>query len=174
MKECIDLGVANKTFNKCQEIFTTQGLKRHSKVCTGPYKEFYCPDCGEQCNSIKNVKKHQSKEHTWETAQSKELSKHWRKGHCWKGTSCKFSHVGHQKETSVTINKTSTRRVPACGNGILCEWLRKGSCSFFHPRVKKKSGGPEALGRQRRAPEGQEPGQPPGPGLSKQKPNQIQ
>ena len=98
MKECIDLGVANKNCNRCHEIVTIQGLKRHSKVCTGPYKEFYCPDCGEQCSSIKNVKKHQSKEHTWETSQSKEVCKHWRKGHCWKGTSCKLSMLGARKK----------------------------------------------------------------------------
>ena len=135
MKECIDLGVANKTCTKCQQIFTNQGLKRHIKSCTGPKKKYYCSECGEQCNSPNDVKKHQSEEHDWETAKSKEVCKHWRKGNCWKGPTCKFSHVGYQNKTSDTTSKTTTRRVPACGNGISCEWLRKGACSFFHPRV---------------------------------------
>ena len=48
---------------------------------------------------------------------------------------CGFSHVGKQNHTeSVTTNKTSAR-VPACSNGPSCEYLARGSCSYFHPRV---------------------------------------
>ena len=70
-----------------------------------------------------------------ELVKSRIVCKHWRKGNCLKGDLCGFSHVGKQNHTeSVTTNKTSTR-VPACSNGPSCEWLSKGSCSYFHPRV---------------------------------------
>ena len=124
------------TCNKCNQIFTRQGLKRHTKICTGKTKVFDCPECGQLCSSPNNVKKHQEEEHEWETVRSKEVCKHWRRGNCWKGTSCLYSHVGKQQENSSEItNNNTTKRVPACGNGASCEWLLKGVCSFFHPRV---------------------------------------
>ena len=98
MQVCIDIGVANKTCDKCNQIFTGQGLKRHIKTCKG--KTFDCPECGELCSSPNNVKKHQEKEHEWETVRSREVCKHWRRGNCWKGTSCLFSHVGQQQGNS--------------------------------------------------------------------------
>ena len=83
-----------------------------------------------------------------EVVKSKEVCFHWRRGHCSKGDSCRFSHVGHQKDN---ITGT-TKRTPACSNGSGCEWLKKGSCSFFHPRVGvqrpwvSKEGGSRAQG----------------------------
>ena len=66
-----------------------------------------------------------------EVVKSKEVCFHWRRGHCSKGDRCRFSHVGLQKKDSTETKK----RTPACSNGSACEWLKKGSCSFFHPRV---------------------------------------
>ena len=66
-----------------------------------------------------------------QVVESKEVCFHWRRGHCFKGDTCRFSHVGHQKQD----NTRNSKRTPACSNGSNCEWLSKGSFSFFHPRV---------------------------------------
>ena len=35
-----------------------------------------------------------------------------------------------------SVNSTTRgHRVPACSNGSDCDWLRRGNCSYFHPRV---------------------------------------
>ena len=66
-----------------------------------------------------------------EVVKSKEVCFHWRRGHCSKGDRCRFSHVGHQnKDTTKTAKRT-----PACSNGSACQWLKTGSCSFFHPSI---------------------------------------
>ena len=49
--------------------------------------------------------------------------------------SCRFSHVGRQNlQRTISANTTNTR-VPLCKNGASCDWLAKGSCSYFHPRI---------------------------------------
>ena len=130
-KKCNNIGRANSKCYKCSEMFTYQGLKRHKLNCHQGTEEHECPVCGEVFQSSNAVKKHEDKEHPMEVVKSKEVCFHWRRGHCSKGDRCRFSHVGHQnKDTTKT-----TKRTPACSNGSACEWLKKGSCSFFHPRV---------------------------------------
>ena len=70
-----------------------------------------------------------------ENVNSRIVCKWWRKGQC-NNTKCTYAHVGHQDKNSysdTTSNKST--RVPACRNGVSCEWLKKGRCSFFHQRV---------------------------------------
>ena len=159
MKVCIDIGVANMKCDKCNQLFTRQGLKRHMKICQG--KTFDCPECGELCSSLSNVKKHQEKEHEWETVRSREVCKHWRRGNCWKGTSCLYSHVGQQQENTLkSTSQSTTKRVPACGNGSSCDWLRKGVCSYFHPRVGVQKPWARKDGRQKTQSQDRQQGQP--------------
>ena len=129
------MGVANSTCSKCNEKFTAPGLRRHQKTCHGAREDFDCPECGMMFDSANGVKRHTEQEHTMEQAKSRVVCRHWRKGNCFKGDSCGFSHVGKQTPSEPSnTNKTSTR-VPACSNGRSCEWLARGSCSYFHPRV---------------------------------------
>ena len=60
---------------------------------------------------------------------------HWRKGHCLNGDSCGFSHAGHQQSNESRNTRKETTKVPECSNGPSCEWLAKGNCSYFHPRI---------------------------------------
>ena len=129
---CDGLRPANSRCNKCNKIFTTQGLTRHLPTCHDN-KKLECSPCGEIFKSLDEVKKHKKEEHDMELVKSRVVCKHWRKGHCSKGASCLYSHVGHQNQPATTSK--STTRVPACSNGAECEWLARGSCSYFHPRV---------------------------------------
>ena len=136
-RECKDMGVANSTCLKCNKKFTAPGLRRHQKTCHGANvdEDFDCPECGMMFDSVDGVQRHTDQEHKMEQAKSRVVCRHWRKGHCFKGDSCGFSHVGKQNHSeSISTNKRSTR-VPACSNGSSCEWLSRGSCSYFHPRV---------------------------------------
>ena len=132
-KECTNIGTANSKCNKCNNMFTYNGLKRHKQNCHGDNEAHECTECGETFQSKKAVKNHEDNEHPMEVVKSKEVCFHWRRGHCFKGDSCRFSHVGHQKQDN--IGNGNTKKTPACSNGSNCEWLMKGSCSFFHPRV---------------------------------------
>ena len=142
---CEGLGPANSRCNKCNKNFTTQGLKRHDPTCHGSNK-FECTPCGEIFKSSNELKKHTEEEHDLEIIKSRVVCKHWRKGHCTKGLACLFSHVGRQNEP-ITTSKTTTR-VPACSNGAGCEWLARGSCSYFHPRVGVQKPWNRTVGRQ--------------------------
>ena len=142
---CEGLGPANSRCNKCNKNFTTQGLKRHDPTCHGSNK-FECTPCGEIFKSSNELKKHTEEEHDMEIIKSRVVCKHWRKGHCTKGLACLFSHVGRQNEP-ITTSKTTTR-VPACSNGAGCEWLARGSCSYFHPRVGVQKPWNRTVGRQ--------------------------
>ena len=122
----------NKTCNKCNDDFTTQGLKRHTLNCHVTRKEFKCPECGEMLDSKNRLNKHKEDEHTMEQVKRREVCKHWRRGNCTKGISCMFSHVGHVISPSTSRN---TNNVPKCRNGLSCEWLAKQRCSFFHHSV---------------------------------------
>ena len=120
---------------KCNEKFTVPGMRRHKGICHGAKEQFDCPECGMIFNSAEGVKRHSDQDHKMELVKSRIVCKHWRKGNCFKGDKCGFSHVGKQNHSEpMNTNKTSTR-VPACNNGPSCEWLSKGSCSYFHPRV---------------------------------------
>ena len=66
-----------------------------------------------------------------DVVRSKEVCHHWRRGHCEKGERCLFSHVGHQNNPAAP----KKAKVPVCSNGSDCDWLRKGICSYFHPRI---------------------------------------
>ena len=96
-------------------------------------QEFKCPECGQMFKSSHDVKKHQNNEHEMEKVKSRVVCKHWRRGHCTKGKFCLYSHVGHPNNAGAT-NKNSTK-VPSCKNGSTCQWLKKQSCSYFHPGV---------------------------------------
>ena len=70
-----------------------------------------------------------------EPVRSREVCFHWKRGNCFKGDSCRFSHVGRQNNAGSAQNTRSTQRVALCKNGSSCDWLAKGNCSYFHPRV---------------------------------------
>ena len=130
--ECIDIGVANFICNKCKDMFTRQGLNRHKQNCHGAKQYYECSECGEMRSSSNAVRKHKDKDHPMLVVRSKEVCHHWRRGHCAKGDRCLYSHVGHQNQ------ENSARRgpqVPACRNGSDCDWLKRGICSYYHPRV---------------------------------------
>ena len=134
-KECADkVFVAESPCSKCNQVFTINGLKRHESNCHVPNKDFDCQVCGKIANSESDLNKHQDQEHKMEQVKSRVVCKHYRRGNCFKGDSCGFSHVGKQNKSSSSTNKTNTR-VPSCKNGPTCEWLIKGNCSYFHPRV---------------------------------------
>ena len=38
-------------------------------------------------------------------------------------------------KTKVLHMREKSIRVPVCSNGPSCEWLERGCCSYFHPRV---------------------------------------
>ena len=129
-KDCNAIGEANRVCNKCDQVFTRNGLRRHTPTCHGPNKEYDCSECGQIFTTDNDVKEHEANDHKMERVKSRVVCKHWRKGSCLKGTSCNFSHVGHQ---NAITNDSS--RVPTCRNGPKCDWLSKGNCSYFHPRV---------------------------------------
>ena len=131
LNDCIDVGVANSTCNKCKENFTRQGFKRHKQNCHGVNNYIECSECGEMIRGQHALKKHTDKEHSIVVVKSKEVCRHWRRGHCHKGDRCSFSHVGHQDNSAAT----KITKVPACSNGSDCDWLRRGLCSYFHPRI---------------------------------------
>ena len=131
LNECIEIGVANSICNKCNESFTSQGIKRHKQNCHGVNKYIECAECGEMCRGQNTLKKHTDKEHPMDVVRSKEVCHHWRRGHCEKGERCLFSHVGHQNNPAAP----KRAKVPVCSNGSDCDWLRKGICSYFHPRI---------------------------------------
>ena len=133
-EECNQIGLASKICNKCNAKFTIQGLRRHKPACHGN-KEFDCPDCGMIFSSNNVMKKHQDDEHKMEPVRSREVCYHWRRGNCLKGNSCRFSHVGRQNHARPITKTTANTRVPLCKNGASCDWLAKGSCSYFHPRI---------------------------------------
>ena len=133
-EECDQIGLASKNCNKCDAKLTIQGLRRHKPTCHGK-KEFDCPDCGMIFSSNNGVKKHQDEEHKMETVRSREVCFHWRRGNCVKGNLCRFSHVGSQNHSRTIHTNTPNTRVPLCKNGASCDWLAKGSCSYFHPRI---------------------------------------
>ena len=130
-----NVGLANSICNKCNQKFTENGLKRHYQNCHAYNPKFDCPECGQMCESLKAMKTHQNKEHEYEPVRSRVVCKHWRRGHCSKGNLCSFSHVGQQQNNETQENNRNTIRVPACQNGPSCDWLSKGCCSYFHPRV---------------------------------------
>ena len=135
--DCVDFGVRNTKCNKCDKVFTNFAMRRHNDKCAGK-QEFDCPECGQVYNKAIEVKKHYDSEHKMENVNSRIVCKWWRKGQC-NNTKCTYSHVGHQDKNSysdTTSNKST--RVPACRNGVSCEWLKKGRCSFFHQRVGVK------------------------------------
>ena len=131
--ECIDTGIKTVSCNKCEKEFTSFAMRRHKEVCKGK-QEFDCPECGMICRSSALVKKHYDNEHKFQQVSSREVCYHWRRGNCSR-VNCRYAHVGHQANRESTSTRKSTTRVPACKNGITCDWLKKGSCSYFHARV---------------------------------------
>ena len=133
LDECIDFGIKTTICKKCEKDFTNFGLKRHKEKCQGK-QGFDCPECGQMFNTAINVKTHYDSEHKWENVKSREVCKWWRKGNCT-NKNCQYAHVGHQNSNGSESTSTNSARVPSCKNGTSCEWLKKGRCSYFHPRV---------------------------------------
>ena len=96
--------------------------------------EIDCPECGEIHRSKTAMKKHYDSNHKKEEIRPLEVCKWWRQGRCTI-KHCKYAHVGEQNKSSPHIMKEKNIRVPACSNGPSCEWLERGCCSYFHPRV---------------------------------------
>ena len=129
-KDCNEIGEANRVCTKCDQVFTRNGLRRHTPNCHSPNKEYDCTECGQVFATKDSLKEHEANDHKMEHVKSRVVCKHWRKGNCLKGTSCNFSHVGRQNS-----NTNDSGRVLACRNGPKCDWLSRGNCSYFHPRV---------------------------------------
>ena len=134
-KECLHIGEANRKCDKCDKLFTYQGLKRHKHDCHSVRNDYECPECSQICRNPKALKEHQDEDHAMEVVKSREVCYHWRRGNCFKGDSCRFSHVGRQNQNGSSTTSKASKKVPACSNGSACEWLSKGICSYFHPRV---------------------------------------
>ena len=133
-KRCVDEGVRTSKCNNCQKRFNSFAMRRHKETCHEK-EMFDCPECGQMCHTAIDVKKHYDAQHKMEQARSKQVCKHWRRGHCLKGDHCNYAHVGHQNpRDSITIRE-NTMRVPACRHGSDCDWLKRGTCSYFHTGV---------------------------------------
>ena len=131
--ECIDTGIKCVACKKCGKEFTNFAMRRHKDTCK-EVQEYDCPECGMIFKNSLLMKKHYDKEHKIEPVTSREVCYHWRRGNCTM-VHCRFAHVGHQASSQSTSTKTNNSRVPACKNGISCEWLQKGNCSYFHNKV---------------------------------------
>ena len=90
-----------------------------------------------------------------EQVKSRVVCRHWRRGKCFKGDICGFSHAGQQNKSLTTTKKTNTSktntRVPACKNGPTCDWLGKGTCSYFQPTIGVQRPWVNKLGGQQEA-----------------------
>ena len=86
------------------------------------------------CSSSDFVKKQYNNEHKLQPDVSREVWYHWRRGNCTR-VNCRFAHVGHQKNSESTSTRKSTTKIPGCKNGLTCDWLKKGNCSYFHANV---------------------------------------
>ena len=131
--KCIDHGVSTTQCNKCDKLFTNFALKKHIGKCQGN-QEYDCPECGQIYKTAIGVKKHYDLEHKMEAVSSNIVCKWWRKGNCT-NRNCRYAHVGQQNKVVSESTPTTSARVPACQNGSNCDWLKKGRCSFFHPKV---------------------------------------
>ena len=135
-KVCINnVGLAKSICSNCNKNFTDNGLKRHQQNCHGASKKFDCPECGMILESSKDVKTHRDVEHEYVPVKSRVVCRHWRRGNCLKGDRCGFSHVGKQSSNEKESTSRTTTKVPECSNGPSCDWLARGCCSYFHPRV---------------------------------------
>ena len=134
-QDCVDQGVATVKCDNCQQVFTSFALKRHNPNCHGKKEDHDCPECGEMFSSNNNMRKHYDKVHKMEPVVSRVVCKHWRKGNCFKANKCGFSHVGVQKTSNSSNTAQTSSKVPACKNGVSCDWLSNGRCSYFHPNV---------------------------------------
>ena len=132
-KQCLEHGTKTVNCNKCDKKFTNFAMRRHKDVCQGK-QEFDCPECGMISTTAIASKNHYDKEHKMELVQSREVCFHWRNGNCT-NVNCRFAHVGIQKKRNLTDTSRKSTRVPACKNGSSCEWLDRGSCSYYHARV---------------------------------------
>ena len=62
-KECNDIGEANRTCNKCSQIFTRNGIRRHALDCHVPNKEFDCTECEQIFQTENHLKEHEANDH---------------------------------------------------------------------------------------------------------------
>ena len=133
-KQCVDQGVRTAKCNKCEKIFTNFALKKHKDQCQGKQLEIDCPECGEIYRTTAAMKKHYDSDHKNKEIRPMEVCKWWRQGKCT-NKQCKYAHVGYQNKSVPHAMQEKNTRVPPCSNGPSCDWLEKGCCSYFHPRV---------------------------------------
>ena len=84
------------------------------------------------------IRNHTSEEQDTGHEKSREICYHYRNGFWFRGESCRFSHVGHQREIkSGSTSRPGTARncTPACTRGESCTWMAQGACKFFHRGV---------------------------------------
>ena len=138
VNNCIDNGTVQVKCRKCKQTFTRFGLKRHKNSCHKK-NEFKCKQCGMLANNAAKIRNHMSEEHDTDGEKSREICYHYRNGFCFRGESCRYSHVGYQKESSSwSTPRPSTVRnwTPVCtSRGESCRWLARGDCKFFHQGV---------------------------------------
>ena len=133
-KRCVDEGLRKSKCNNCKKIFNSFAMRRHKEICHEK-DMFDCPECGQMCDTAVDVKRHYDAQHKMEQVRYKEVCKHWRRGHCFKGDQCLYAHVGHQNSRDISTTKENSTRVPACKHGASCDWLKRGTCSYFHRGV---------------------------------------
>ena len=69
-KECVHIGEATSKCEKCDKLFTYQGLKRHEQNCHA--KKYYeCPECSQICSSAKALREHIKEDHPMEVVKSR-------------------------------------------------------------------------------------------------------
>ena len=135
---CVENGYMKEKCEKCQQIFTKFGLRRHSKQCHGDkVNECICKKCELVCKSKSELIRHMKHEHEEiEQEVSREVCPHYRRGNCFKGDNCNRSHVGYQHETASKSSAQKTASwTPACMHGDECSWMAKGKCMFYHKGV---------------------------------------
>ena len=130
--QCLQKGISTVACPKCNNTFTSLGLRRHKPQCKGQEAQYECSDCDKVGKSKNEIRKHISEDHAEQRVRSREVCYHWRNGHCTRGESCHFSHVGHQNSQST--HKNTTKENP-CRNGQGCVWKERGLCMFYHNGV---------------------------------------
>ena len=99
VNNCMQNGTAKVKCDKCKQVFTSFGIKRHKVQCHKK-KELICKECGMIANTAADLKNHMGKEHTAWQEKSHEVCYHFRNGFSFRGDSCRFAHVGVKRNTS--------------------------------------------------------------------------
>ena len=86
VNECTENGTIKVKCNKCHEVFTRFGMKRHNQQCHKKHiEEFKCDKCGMLANTAAKLKNHVKKEHENWVEKSQEICYHYKNGYCFRG-----------------------------------------------------------------------------------------